>query len=131
MTIGELALYFNTHVLASPANLSVVLMKDYDRTRGLCGQLLAPLSPNIPSLQSCYGYSFLGMLGEFKPFQIGIKVGKPFQVIMLPDTVTWNASQWDSLAHSLKAYGIDAIISRAYLKQRIHGIVAYKSRFLI
>jgi len=84
MTIGELALYFNTYVLKRRARLQVVPMQNYDRVCGLCGTLPAPLSPNIASLQSCYGYSFLGLLGEFKPFEIGIKVKRPFQVIMLP-----------------------------------------------
>ena len=51
-------------------------MKNYDRKAGTLWAILAPLSPNIPSLQACYGYSFLGMLGEFKPFDIGISVNK-------------------------------------------------------
>lgn len=118
MTMGELALYFNTQVLASPADLHVVRMKNYDRSKGLDGKMLAPLSPNIPSLQSCYGYSFLGILGEFKPFEIGIKVGKPFQVIMLPANIKLNDSQWNSLALSLKGYGINATTSSAYVKQQ-------------
>ena len=118
MTIGELALYFNTYVLTNPADLRIILMKNYDRKHGLCGKLLAPLSPNIRSLQACYGYSFLGMLGEFKPFQVGIAVEKPFQVIMLPEKTTWSDSQWNALALSLKAYGMNTIVSKAYAKQQ-------------
>jgi len=108
MTIGELARYFNMYELESPADLNVICMKDYDRTCGLGGKFLAPLSPNIPSSQACYGYSFLGMLGEFKPFNVGIAFNKPFQMIMLPAAITWTDAQWHSLAHILKGYGINA-----------------------
>ncbi len=118
MTIGELALYFNTYVLKKRARLQVIPMQNYDRVCGICGDLLAPLSPNINSIQACYGYSFLGLLGEFKPFEIGIKLNRPFQVIMLPDTVSWKASVWNLLANKLKTYGIYATPYTDYVKQQ-------------
>ena len=71
MTLGELAEYFNQHVLEKQAALTVVPMKNYDRTVGI-EHLHAPLSPNIASKESCHGYSFLGLLGEVKPFDVGV-----------------------------------------------------------
>ncbi len=118
MTIGELALYFNKYLLSSSAHLQVVSMKDYDRKKGLCGNLLAPLSPNLPSLSACYGYSFLGMLGECKPFQVGIALEKPFQMIMLPENDRLRFADWSILAKKLQHYGINAIICRAYAKKQ-------------
>lgn len=128
MTMGELALYFNTYVLKKRARLQVIPMQGYDRVCGICGNLLAPLSPNIASVQSCYGYSFLGLLGEFKPFEIGIKLNRPFQVIMLPDTVSWKAPVWNLLANTLKTYGIHATPYAEYVKQqgiRYRGLQLY------
>lgn len=118
MTIGELALYFNSKVLPKPAQLKIISMKNYDRTQGMYGKLLAPLSPNIQSIQACYGYSFLGILGEFKPFEIGIKTGAPFQIIMLPEKNNFECVDWSSLALKLKTYGINSIIRRIYIKSQ-------------
>ena len=54
MTIGELARYFNTYVLKQSADLHVVPMRYYNRKP--MTTLLHQLSPNIPSIQACYGY---------------------------------------------------------------------------
>src|SRR5207249_6044556 len=70
MTIGELAHYFNGHILEKSAILHVIPMHDYNRMNGFAGTFLHQLSPNLLSLQSCYGYSFLGLLGEVEPFDV-------------------------------------------------------------
>lgn len=107
MTIGELALYFNKYLLKSMANLHVIRMKNFDRTKGIENTLHNPISPNIRTISSCYGYSFLGLLGEIRPFDVGIYQGKPFQVLMLPDKDTSVTQiQWQELASRLKRYGI-------------------------
>ena len=51
MTVGELAEYFNEHILEKKAALKVVEMKDYERTHGIA-HLPSPLSPNIASRES-------------------------------------------------------------------------------
>lgn len=105
MTVGELAEYFNKHMLEKPAALHVVTMKDYDRTMGL-NQLHAPLSPNIPNIQACYGYSFLGLLGEIRPFNVGLGTERPFQVISLATAKGMDGAVWNNLAQQLQGLGI-------------------------
>ncbi|MES2181763.1 MAG: exo-beta-N-acetylmuramidase NamZ domain-containing protein, partial [Pseudomonadota bacterium] len=66
MTVGELAWYFNKYELEKPAELHVVRMHGYDRRARFVAQneLAQPLSPGLRTEQACYGYSFLGLLGE-------------------------------------------------------------------
>ncbi len=109
MTIGELAWYFNTHELPKPAKLHVVKMKQYDRALGLNNQLLAPLSPGLRTMQACYGYSFLGLLGEIGPFGIGLRTDARFQCIVLPKKITMPHNIWKRLLVQLKKCGIDSV----------------------
>lgn len=106
MTIGELAWYFNKHVLPKPIPLHVIKMKNYDRNKGFIGELINQLSPNLQSLQSCYGYSFLGLLGEVEPFDIGIGTHLAFRCIMLPEAMDINPAIWHKLKKILKKFGI-------------------------
>jgi len=106
MTIGELARYFNKHVLEKPINLQVIKMKNYDRTQGFMGNFLHQLSPNLQSLQSCYGYSFLGLLGEVEPFDVGVGTPQAFQCIMLPQAKNISADVWTRLQELLDSFGI-------------------------
>lgn len=106
MTIGELAWYFNKHILEKPAVLHVVKMKDYDRTQGFVGELLHQLSPNLQSLQSCYGYSFLGLLGEVEPFDIGVGTPMAFRCIMLPESMDISSDVWKRLQLVLSSFGV-------------------------
>ena len=124
MTIGELAEYFNAHVLEKPAALHVVTMKDYDRTTGIL-QLMAPLSPNIPCIEACHGYSFLGLLGEIRPFNVGLGTEQPFQVISLPTSKGMDGAIWNNLALHLKGLGITCMpceYMHARKKEMHHGL---------
>ncbi len=114
MTMGELALYFNAHVLLKPAELNVVTMHSYDRSKGLCGTFLARLSPHLTSLQACYGYSFLGVIGEIRPFDVGLHMDLPFQAIILPSAEPTPGADrkrqeetWRALAKFLQRFGIE------------------------
>ena len=62
MTAGELALFFNRHI---GADLTVVPMEDYHRAMVFLdtGLPFVQTSPNIPDLNSLYGYMVTG-LGE-------------------------------------------------------------------
>jgi uncharacterized protein YbbC (DUF1343 family) len=106
MTIGELAWYFNKHILEKPAALHVVKMKDYDRAQGFVGDLIHQLSPNLQSLQSCYGYSFLGLLGEIEPFDIGVGTHMAFRCIALPESMHVSHEVWNRLQLLLSSFGI-------------------------
>src|SRR5579871_1564282 len=57
MTLGEMARYFNKYTFDQRVQLQVVPMQGYTRTMELPSALVANVSPNIPTLQACYGYS--------------------------------------------------------------------------
>ncbi len=105
MTIGEIAEYFNNFVLEKKADLKVVEMKNYNRDSD-ASWFFAPLSPNIACTASCHGYSFLGLLGEIKPFDVGVGTPQAFQLICLPESLMVSQSMWDQLALQLKKLGI-------------------------
>ena len=108
MTIGELAWYFNKHVCNKPVVLHVVKMKHYDRAQGFVGNLVHQLSPNLQSLQSCYGYSFLGLLGEIEPFDIGVGTPMAFRCIALPESMHVPQGVWERLQTILSAFGVQS-----------------------
>lgn len=105
MTIGELAHYFNNHHTKKPAKLHIVKMRNFDRTQGLPGALPAPLSPYIKNKLACYGYSFLGLLGEIKPFDTGLNTSYAMQCIALPAGGILD-KKWGELAEKLKLLGV-------------------------
>jgi uncharacterized protein YbbC (DUF1343 family) len=98
MTIGELATFFNTHQLTSPATLQVVPMHGYKRTMPHDPQ---KLSPNLINKESCYCYSFLGLLGEVRPFHTCRGTHKTFQALMLPDSLKVDQKTWLNLQQQL------------------------------
>jgi uncharacterized protein YbbC (DUF1343 family) len=108
MTIGEVAWYFNKYILQKPAQLHVVKMKNYDRTKGFVGELMHQLSPNLQSLQSCYGYSFLGLLGEIEPFDVGVGTHMAFRCIALPESMHVNHEVWDKLQVILSSFNVQS-----------------------
>lgn len=114
MTIGELAFYFNKRILKKPASLHVVQMKNYNRHSYGARGLLAHLSPNIRSMNSCHGYSFLGLLGEVHPFDVGVGTDKAFQCILLPETVKFSKKKWHDLHLTLKKEGVENSFYRYY-----------------
>lgn len=111
MTIGELALFFNKKILPVHANLFVLSMAEYSRDVQPKKELLAPLSPNITSLKSAHGYSFLGLLSEIRPFDVGVGTSQAFQKIGLPSgTVT--ESCWKEAQTILSSHGIESSFSQ-------------------
>jgi len=106
MTIGELAWYFNKYVLEKPVKLHVVKMSGYDRAQGFAGNFMHQLSPNLQSLQSVYGYSFLGLLGEVEPFDVGVGTPMAFRCILLPESIQIPAGMWKRLQELLTSFGV-------------------------
>lgn len=117
MTVGEIALYCNKYVLKKPIDLHVVAMQGYHRKRGLSDQFLAHLSPNIQSLQACFGYSFLGLLGEVRPFDVGVGTDKSFQCIGLPDDLQISHQTWKRVVRYLNKAHVQAQII-SYFNER-------------
>lgn len=104
MTVGELAHYFNRYVLKKPVKLVVVPLSGYVKDTHQF-ELLAQLSPNIQSLQSIHGYSFLGLLGEIAPFDVGIGTDRAFQMFALPKR---HAIEWHVVQKILLDAGIES-----------------------
>lgn len=128
MTIGEIATYFNKHVLETPVNLQVIPMQHYNRQSEARKPLLCSLSPNISTIDSCYGYSFLGLLGEVTPFEIGIGTDKAFQCILLPEQLRFPKQKWHELRTVLKEHGIESKLYRCFSqrkKQYCSGVRLY------
>lgn len=109
MTIGELARYFNKHILESPAPLHVIRMCDYDRTKNVTSVIKKPLSPNLTNADACFGYSFLGLLGEVRPFDVGVGTEVAFQCILLPTSLKIPSLVWYKAQHILKTHNITSI----------------------
>jgi uncharacterized protein YbbC (DUF1343 family) len=108
MTVGELALYFNQKLLVKPVQLHIVPMKNYSRYGHSIHGLLTYLSPNIASIPACYGYSFLGLLGEVTPYNVGVGTDKAFQCILLPDSLQFPRASWHELQVILKLQGVES-----------------------
>lgn len=126
MTIGELARYFNNHRLEKKVKLHVVKLKNFERTMGHPGDLLAPLSPHINSKQACFGYSFLGLLGEVRPFDTGLGTDKAMHCLALPEKIAFKTVQWKRLQALLKMHHLDSTIHSYYSprkKQMCHGLL--------
>lgn len=114
LTIGELAQYCNKYVIKKTAKLFVVPMDNYNRHMHHYKSPIGKLSPNISSRESCYGYSFLGLIGEIHPFDIGIGTDKAFQCILLPEHVAFSKKQWFKLRDQLHQLGIDSAYYRYF-----------------
>jgi len=109
ITIGELARFFNMHVLQKPAHLVVAPMVQYVRTAHNIASFKKALSPNLAHPQACLGYSFLGLLGEINPFNVGVGTKYAFRTIMLPVSIKHPASLWPRLQQLLTTYGIGSV----------------------
>jgi len=110
MTIGELATYFNKNIIDKSLSLSIIPMQEYDRTKGFMGAFLYQLSPNLQSLQSCYGYSFLGLLGEVEPFEVGVGTNMAFRCIALPKHMKISQDVWRRLQKVFNLFGVKSFL---------------------
>lgn len=115
MTVGELAHYYNKHVLSEPARLCVVPMENYSRSfeaRELGS------SSYVAQAESWYSNSLLGMLAHVKPFDLALETDQAFQCILLPDKLAVAKRTWDVLSERLKDQGIESSYYRYYNKQQ-------------
>lgn len=114
LTIGELARYYNEILLQKKATVFVVPMHHYNKDTHTF-TLQSPLSPNIQSEQSLYGYSFLGLLGEIKPFDVGIGTKRAFSQILIPKETPIPLSIWKQLHTIFQSYNISARFVSRYI----------------
>ncbi|RTL05979.1 DUF1343 domain-containing protein [Candidatus Dependentiae bacterium] len=109
MTIGELALYFNKQFFKNSVHLMVVPMKNY--TRSLQDFIFFKrLSPNLPNKNAIYGYSFLGLVGEIEPFDVGVGTPYAFQQIGLPANCAGSSVFCEKILKAFLKYGIGSKI---------------------
>ncbi len=119
MTVGELARYFNHHVLEKAAPLSVVPMRNYNRAQGFNGAFLAHLSPGIREEAAVYGYSFLGLLGEVRPFNFKRGPNKKYQCVgVLSKAIEDKQAVMPEISTLLEKYGIPHV---AYKDENYEG----------
>ncbi len=125
MTIGELARYFNAFVIPKKAQLCVIPMQGYERGHGLQAASFPTVSPNISCRGAAFGYSFLGLLGEVRPFDVGMGSDKVFQCVCLPEKLGVSDKVWQNLAHDLKALNVNSQPYSYYStrkKQKFRGL---------
>ena len=104
MTIGELALFFNTEYKIN-CKLTVVPMKGWKRDMAFkhTGLAWIPTSPNIPESDSPYFCATTGLLGELDLVNIGIGYTLPFKIVGAP----WiNAEQFSKALNDQNISGV-------------------------
>ena len=123
MTFGELALYINIHRFKKQIQLSVIPMKNYKRSNSLHNKLITYLSPNIQNLNSCYCYSFLGILGELRPLNIGLGTKRKFECLLLDDKINFSQKKWMNLQRIMKSHGVESsLYGHEYKKNNYKGL---------
>ena len=118
MTLGELAVFFNKNILERAVMLCVIPMENYTRHAPMPGQVITKLSPNLSNVSACYGYSFLGLLGEIAPFDIGINSEHAFQCLLLPDALGLPKQTWYNLQELLKEHGVKSSFYRVFNERK-------------
>lgn len=118
MTIGELARYFNVFLLEKKVKLHVVALHNYERQLPITNALFSPLSPNIPSLSACYGYSFLGLLGEVRPFDCGLGTDHAMASLGFSIDVPFSDKKWTHLQKILQQSGLKSVFHTYYSERK-------------
>lgn len=85
MTLGELATYINKYCNKKPIDLTVIPMQNWQRHKPLQNIKSKQMPINVPSVNTCYGYSLLKLINETKPITVDIKTPLAYQVFMLPE----------------------------------------------
>jgi uncharacterized protein YbbC (DUF1343 family) len=104
MTTGELAHYLNKYVMTSPVAMRVVPMENYHRHAVIAQE---NESKSVP-LHSEYSCSFVKLLSEVAPFDIGLGTDKAYQCILLPDSLGFSKEKWYRLREILVTHGIES-----------------------
>lgn len=106
MTLGELAQHFNKHICTKAARLFVVPMHHY--TRSLFAEDTPVLHNSLmTSIDTYYGSSFLTILNNVSPFDVGVGTDLAFACLALPDSLHVPKQKWFELRTLLKQQGIE------------------------
>ncbi|MBD3231815.1 DUF1343 domain-containing protein [Candidatus Dependentiae bacterium] len=94
LTLGELALYINKYYKKNSINLTIIPMENWKRSNPLQNVKANQISKKTPSINTCYGYSFLNVLNHVKPISIDINSPLAYQVFNLPEDK--QLSEWET-----------------------------------
>lgn len=85
MTIGELALYFNSEFKID-ADLTVISMRGWKRamTFAQTGLIWIPTSPHVPNVETPFYIAATGCIGELQTVNVGVGYTLPFQLVGTP-----------------------------------------------
>ena len=117
MTVGELAQLFNNKLLQPKAEVTVVPLADFTRDMQV-STLKAHLSPNIKTMPAVHGYSFLGLVGEVKPFDVGVGTDHAFQLLALPTNIAVSKADWQALQQQFAGNGIPSYLFEYHHKTK-------------
>ncbi len=93
MTVGELAYYLNRYSEYEESNLIVIPMVNWKRNKPLADIKENFLSLNITGLNTCYAFSFLSLLQQIKPIDVGVNTEYAWQALLLPENK--HLSKWE------------------------------------
>ncbi|MCM8829133.1 MAG: DUF1343 domain-containing protein [Candidatus Omnitrophica bacterium] len=122
MTIGELALYFNSELKIN-CNLTVVPMKGWKRTMAWndTGLVWVPTSPHIPESDTPLYYPITGVIGELSIVSVGVGYTLPFKIIGAP----WIDAE--KFSGELNKKNLPGVVFHPFYFKPYYGI--YKDRF--
>ena len=114
MTAGELSSYINRTLLNTKVDLRVIPMCNYRRSYDEQKELLEHLAhAQLPTCLSS-GYSFLGLLAQVAPFDVGIGTDRAFECLLLPESVSFERQKWYELQIDLRNVGIESRFHRHF-----------------
>lgn len=118
MTVGELSMYLNKHVIGSKADIRVVPMCNYKRSDADQKELLECLSRmELPACLSSGG-SFLGLMAQVAPFDVGLGTDRAFECLLLPESYPFEQQKWYELQIMLRNQGIESKSVRSFCAQK-------------
>ncbi|MCM8788256.1 MAG: DUF1343 domain-containing protein, partial [Candidatus Omnitrophica bacterium] len=122
MTIGELALYFNSELKIN-CNLTVVPMEGWKRTMAWkdTGIYWVPTSPHIPEPDTPLYYPITGVIGELSLVSVGVGYTLPFKIVGAP----WIDAE--KFSGELNKKNLSGVIFQPFYFKPYYGI--YKDRF--
>ncbi|NOY61040.1 MAG: DUF1343 domain-containing protein [Calditrichaeota bacterium] len=85
MTIGELALYFNSEFKID-ADLTVIPVRGWKRSQIFAetGLVWVPTSPHVPCMETPFYIAATGCIGELQTVNVGVGYTLPFQLVGAP-----------------------------------------------
>lgn len=104
LTLGELALYLNKNHLTKPTKLTIIPLENWKRTQPLTGIKNQTLPYYLNNVNSCYAHSFLSLMDEINPVNVGTNTKKAYELLLLPprrDLSDWETDHIKKLCFDL------------------------------